>query len=458
MKRISLLLFLGSVLLTLLILPGAASDGQSVQVVTVSPDAIPIPAPTIVSAVTDLPGNVTRLEIIPSYSQVNLKPGESKEITVTVRNRDTRTATVRPLVKSQPYSGVYSLESSWITLSPQEAEVPAGGSVKFTVRAAVPSDTLRGSYNSFIVFTDEQYPTPYPSPYPNYVHQMNLGVNVVAPPVIQISTPYIYDQVEAGKVYQYAIEVKNTGTSPVQLNPKSGSEGVMMYGPSGPVEPGMTENAIVVSGPASIQPGGTGTLNVIATVPASASGYYNGYIDLGVDDLSLREGEGRIMVNFNIWKQPPESYVKKFTMERKEPITIDLTAISSMYGGLMSAEILHNMPVREPSFDATLTGPDGVVEITPIKKVLTGSVSLSSDPIVTSPSNAGAYQETNARYSVSYAADGKPGEWQLAVMPKNSQSFEYTITLGGDRETAPADIPVSGQDLSQGNTTLAESP
>jgi len=444
-----------------------AADGQQVEVVTVGyqvPMPLPEPTPGAIE-----PGDFTKLEIIPSYTQFNLKPGESKETMVSVRNRDTKPATLHPDVKSQTYPGPYSLESSWVTISPQEAEVPAGGSVKFAIRVSAPADATRGSYQSMIVFTDEQYPTPYPSAFPNYVHQISLGTNIVSPPAIQISSPYIYDQIEAGKEYRYTIEIKNTGTSTVSLNPKASSEGVM-YGPSGPIEPSMTENSIVVSGPSSIPPGSSGAVTVIVTVPASASGSFNGYIDLGVDDISLREGEGRIVLNFNIWKQPPEPYVKRFTMEKEEQIEIELAASSTTFSGLMSADVLRQMPVREPSFDATLTGPDGTVAIRPIKKTISGSVSVGSDPVLAGSAGAGTYQETNTRYRQIFAADGGPGIWQLSVMPRNSQSFEYTITLGGaDPDTAgvPAglntdcinDNPVPEQGVSptpdpvQGNST-----
>jgi hypothetical protein len=418
-----------------------ASDGQIVEVVTIGLAAVPVPLPQPTPGYVE-PGDYTKLEIIPSYTQFNLKPGESKETMVSVRNRDTKPATLRPGVKSQNYAGPYSLDSSWVTISPQEAEVPAGGSAKFTIRVSAPTDAMRGNYQSMIIFTDEQYPTPYPSAFPNYVHQINLGVNIVFPPAIHISSPYIYDQIEAGKEYRYTIEVKNTGTSTVSLNPKPSSEGYMMYGPSGPLEPSMTESSIAVFGPSSIPPGSTGTVTVIVTVPASAAGSFNGYIDLGIDDLSLREGEGRIMMNFNIWKQPPEPYVKRFVMEKEEPIEIELVASSTMFGGLMSADILRQMPVREPSFDAALTGPEGAVEIRPVKKTITGSVSVGSDPILAGSFGAGTYQETNTRYRQIFAADGGPGIWQLSVMPRNSQSFEYTITLGG-ADPGTARVPAS---------------
>lgn len=446
MKRVSATILIAAVIMAFLIAGTGVNAEQTVEVIHTGSAMIPMPVPTT-APMSDTTGNYTRLEIIPSNTQFTLKPGESKEMTVTVRNRDTKTTTLHPAVRVQPINGPYMLDSSWITISPQSADVPAGGSTKITIRASVPADALRGSYNTMIVFTDQQYPSPYPTPYPNYVHQMNVGVTVVSPPVVQIATPFVSDQIEAGKEYRYNVEITNTGTATLQLNPKVGSDSYPMYGPSGPQEPALTESAFSINAPRSLPPGTTGTLNIVVNVPASSNGYYNGNIDLGIDDPTLREGEGRIQVNFNIWKQPPEAYVKKFTMDTREPISIELTSGMSMFGGTMPENLLRDMPVREPTFDTTLTGPEGAVAIRPIQKIIKGSVSLGTDPILSASQKAGTYQETNTQYIVTYAADGTPGAWQLSVMPKNSQYFEYKITLGGKdysslAVTSPANLLV----------------
>jgi hypothetical protein len=410
--------------------PVSGNEVQAIAVSSVGSEMIPVPMPTL-AAGTDMTGNFTKLEIIPSYSQFTLKPGESKDMTVTVRNRDSRTVSLRPEVKSQPYGSPYILESSWMSVTPATTEVEAGGNAKFTVKASVPADALRGSYNTMVVFTDEQYPSPYPTPFPNYIHVMNLGVNVVSPPVITISTPYVSDQVEAGKQYQYSVEIQNTGNSAVQLNPRITGDGYPVYSPSGIQEPALTENDFSLNAPSSIQPGAKGTVNVILTVPVTSRGYYNGYIDLGIDDPSLREGEGRIMLNFNIWKQPLEPFIKKFTMDARDPISVELTSVFSSMGPVPAGMLTNLMPDREPGFEMLLTGPGGTVAARPVQKVIKGTVNLGGDSMGIPSWQAGTYLEMNTQYIVTYSAEGMPGDWQLSVMPKNAQTFEYKITLGG---------------------------
>ncbi|MCK9631622.1 MAG: hypothetical protein M0R30_08250 [Methanoregula sp.] len=424
-RTVTTLLIAAVMLFFLIAAAGAAEEqpaysSQAMQVVK----AIPLPAPTP-AAGSDTAGNYTKLEINPTYMQFALKPGESKEMTVTVRNRDNKAADLRPAVKTLPYNGPYTLDSSWITITPESFELPAGESTKFTVKVAAPADASRGSSSTIIAFTDEQYPSAYPTPYPNYIHQMNVNVNIVSLPAIQISPMYISDQVEAGKEYRYPIEIKNTGTTTVQLDPEISSDSFMTYGPYGPVEPGLTGSAFKLNAPSSIPPGATGSLEVVMNVPATATGYYNGYIDLGIDDPSLLQGEGRVSMNFNIWRQPPEPYVRKFTLDAAEPISIELTSGYSGYANPLTAAT-----VREPSFETTLTGPEGIVPISPVQKVIKGTVSLSSDQLLSAASQEGTYQEVNTQYIVTYTAEGRPGAWQLSVMPKNAQSFEYTITLG----------------------------
>ena len=424
--------------------PVTVNDVQSSQATAVSGMPLPLSTPS-----TDILENFTKLDILPAYSQLSLKPGESREMTVTVRNRDTKTITLTPVVRSFSYGGPFIADSSWIAITPKTADVPAGGSAKFTVKASIPADTLRGSYSTMIVFTDEQVPSPYPTAYPNYIHQMNLGVNVVSPPVIQIGTPYIADQLESGKQYQYHVDLKNTGSNAIRLNPKLGSDSYPMYGSSGIQDPSLTESAFSLSAPSSLQPGATGTLNVVVNVPAASGGYYNGYIDLGVDDPIIMEGEGRVMLNFIVWKQPPEPYVKKFTVDSADPISIELSSGISYMTTPLPAGMPNDMPVRIPGFETSLTGPDGNVIISPVQKIIKGSVNLGTDPTVAVTPQTGTYQETNLQYVVTYSAKGKPGAWQLSVMPKNTQSFDYKITLGGadalvqGLTTLPATMPAT---------------
>lgn len=382
---------------------------------------------------TDVMGNYTKLEIMPSYMNFVVEPGEKKEMTVTVRNRDTKTAHVEPMIRQQPYAGLYVADNSWIDVTPARADIPAGESAKFTFTVLVPTGTLRGSYSTTVAFTDETYPTSYPQTSPNYIHTLGLNINVASSPIIQIATPYISDQLESGGEYTYSIDVKNKGSTPLTLNPKLGDDSYPMYGPYGPVESLMDVKAFTISAPATIPPGRNGTVTVKVNVPQNASGYFNGNVDLGIDDPSIRLEENRIQLNFLIWKQPTGGFSKVFAVPAQEPIKIELTSAMPMMYPVSVSGTSANHPRREPTFDATLTGPGGATNLVLVEKVIRGSVNMGTDPLLTNGDLPGQYQETSSQYIFTYSAQGTPGTWTLAVMPKNTQSFEYKITLGKEK-------------------------
>lgn len=393
--------------------------------------AIPLPEPTP----ADNPaGNYTKLEILPTYLHFQLTPGAGDERTVTVRNRDTTTITVSPAVRQNIYSGPYLLETSWISITPATADIPAGQSAKFTIHAALPQDVPRGSYTTQIAFTDEEYPAPYPQASPSYVHAMTLSVDAAALPVIRINPSYISDQLEAGNVYRYAVNLTNNGATPLALSPKIESDNYLRYWSSDPGNPGLNTSAFSIDAPSSIPPHGNATMTVTVRVPPAMSDSYNGYIDLGIDDPGLREGEGRISMNFMIWQQPPGDFTRQFSMRSPDTITLVLTA-TPQYSP--SPEVVQLNPVREPSFDVSLTGPSGSVAVQQVKKEIHGTVSVGMDPRIYGTGTGGMYQTAGTQYAYTYTAPGRPGTWTLAVTPRNTQNFEYTISFGDVRESSP---------------------
>jgi hypothetical protein len=56
--------------------------------------------------------------------------------------------------------------------------------------------------------------------------------------------------------------------------------------------------------------------------------------------------------------------------------------------------------------------------------------------MLASPDQPARYQETGTQYIFTYSTQGSPGQWTLAVMPRNTQSFEYRIALGGGESVA----------------------
>ncbi len=383
-----------------------------------------VPAP--VMPVTDQIGNFTKIEISPQYGNFRLQPGENKEITVTVRNKEKNTVSVKPETVIMPYGG-YVVDAGWITVTPGSAEIPAGGSLKFTIKAEIPKDASIGSSSLQIAFTNETIPTPYPQSFPSYIRTFQLSVDVWTPPKIQIMTPYISDQLEAGKAYDYEIKLKNTGDQAIGISPKLGSDN-MYYGPYGMTGPVLTEDMIAITAPTSIPAGATDSVKIHIKVPADAKGYYNGYIDLGIDDPSVRDYEGRVQLSFNIWTQPAEAFVRSFNLTEAAPITIEVSSNNYYYGYPYAGQKTN---AREPSFETSLEGSKGKAALAVAKTVIKGNVNMGGDRPPWEIDSASIYQEMGIQYIVTYKTDGTPGEWKLSVMPKNTQGFDYSITIGG---------------------------
>jgi len=445
------------VLMFVFLIPAACADSEaSTGFIQTSTSTVPVTGPAMAFPVPtpggETAGNYTKLEIMPSYLNIMSEPGVAKEMTVTVRNRDTKTAHIVPMVRQQPYGGPYTAESSWVAITPASADIAPGESAKLTVAVTVPDGTLRGSYSTMATFTDEAYPSAYPQPFPNYIHTLGLNINVASSPAIQISPMYISDQLEAGNEYTYAVDVKNKGRTPLALSAKIGDETYPMYGPYGPQEPPLTAKSFTFSSPSSIPPGRNATVTVKVTVPLNASGYFSGNLDLGIDDPSIRMEEGRVQLNFQIWKQPEGGFSKSFIVANREPVVIELSSGMPMMSPVTVDGASRNMPRKEPTFETMLTGPDGRIPLVPTGKVIRGSVGLGTDPYAGNGDQAGHYQDGGSQYVFTYTAQGSPGTWTLAVKPKNTQSFEYKITLGNEKSTPAGSLFVIPSGLSAGTT------
>ncbi len=382
------------------------------------------PATPTVSGI-EQPVNFTKIEVSPQYGNLRLQPGESKELKVTVRNREKKEVSVKPKVVMFPYGG-YMVNTEWITVTPASAAIPAGDNQKFTIKATIPKDASIGGSGLQIAFTDEVMPAPYPQPVPSYVHAFQLSVEIWTPPKLQITPSYISDQLEANKEYDYEIKLKNTGDQAIGISPKLGSE--PGYGPYGITSPILTEDSVTITSPKSIPPGATEIVKIHVRVPPEAKGYYSGYVDLGIDDPSVRDWEGRINLNFNIWKQPAEPFEKTFTLKEETPIMIEISS-SSFYG--YPAGKSGGAKTPEPSFETTLEGPAGKVNLTVTKTVTKGNVNMGGDRPPWEIDSESIYQEMGVQRIETYKANGSPGEWKLRVLPRNTQGFEYSIIIGG---------------------------
>ncbi len=378
--------------------------------------------------------NFTKLEISPRYGNLQLQPGENKELTITIKNKEKEPVKVSPHVEVPPY-GEYVMDKEWVTVTPASSEIPAGGSQKFVVKAAIPADASVGYYNAMVAFTDETIPAPYPQPFPSYVHTFSLSINVWTPPKVQIEKPYIQDQLEAGKEYDYKIKLKNTGDKAVTIDPKI-SQQDQMYGPYGAMESAFTDDALTITSPKEIAAGASVEVNVHVKVPADARGSYRGAIDLGIEDPSIARNEWADLVRLElgVWRQPTEPFVKTFTTEEASPVTIEVS--SNLFEGIykyLAAGGAGTKNAKEPSFTVTLSGPDNsAISLTKTKTVMKGGVSLGGTGMFPpwESDSEGIYTEMGTQYTETYTADAPAGDLKLGIMPLNTQQFEYTITLG----------------------------
>ncbi|GFO96633.1 hypothetical protein ig2599ANME_0822 [groundwater metagenome] len=407
---------------------GIASDqfvGQAEMVVS---------APPMPGDMQEL--NFTKIEISPRYGNFRLQPGENKEMSVTIKNKEKKPVGIKPNIVIQPYSE-YVMEKEWVEVTPGTVEIPAGGSQKFTVKITVPEDASTGYYNTQIAFTDEEFPSPYPQPIPSYVHTYQLSIDVWMPPNVQILRPYINDQLEAGKEYDYIIKLKNVADKAIPIDPKISNQGSMYYGPYG-TDSAFSDDAITIKAPKEIAAGQTAEVNIHIKVPADARGNYNGAIDLGISDPSVRD-EWADMVNlqFGVWKQPAEPFVKSFTANEAAPVVIEVSSnlLSGIYGYIGYPGGGAVSSYKSPSFAVDLNGPDNKpISLKKTKTLIKGGVSLGGMGTMFPPwesESEGIYNEMGVQYVETFTANVPSGDMKLSILPRNTQGFEYTITIGG---------------------------
>ena len=424
-----------SMILTFLLIAGAGIPAVAVAAVP-----MPIPAEPLMMVTMERPPDLTdtdfqKLQISPRHSNMELMPGESDEITVTVTNKDNVTISLDPKVVDQPYSE-YVFDEDWITITPASAELGPDDEVEFTISVSIPDDAERGHYGLQVAFTEDVMPTPYPSPYPMYINSLDFYVSVWKPPVVQIQPRYIHDRVESNREYDYTINLKNTGDKDIEIDPKLKQERWYRYEMGGQA---FEDDAITITAPPVVPADGTATVNVHLAVPLGAKGEYYSGINLGISDSSSGgwyDDEEVVQLNFEVWTQPTTHYVKAFVTETAAPITIEIESNQYRYdmcGGGSS----ENGDAEEPSFDVVLRGSTGEeVTLTRTAVEYHGYVNLGGSDC-TPPweiESHGMYDEGSTSYVERYTADGAVGTWKLCILPHYVEEFEYTIEVG-DSET-----------------------
>ncbi|MEA3323552.1 MAG: hypothetical protein U9Q37_00185 [Euryarchaeota archaeon] len=394
----------------------------------------------------DLPDtNFSKLRISPRSDWIEMMPGDSKEITVTVKNIDNRTISIDPEVIISPY-GEYIFDEGWIVMEPVIAELETGSEEEFSFMVDIPGGAECGHYNVQVVFTDDVEQTPYPTPIPHYINTFSLMVEVWKPPVIRVLQSNIYDRVEPGMEYDYRVYIENVGEEDIGIDPGMSCDRgyYQLYNTA----PAFENDAIMIDAPSVVPAGGNATVNLHLSVPAGAEGRYHGELDLNIDDPAMaHEGydETSVHLDFEVRTQPTEPFVKAFTTETDATIAIEL--VSNWWGryGTCRSGSSHD---EDPFFDVALAGPNGDASLNLTGIVISGSVNIGSANLGGSgripppppppglllwePEGDNVYNEGRGEYREHYIATtgSSIGDWELEILPHYVEEFEYTIAIG----------------------------
>lgn len=380
-----------------------------------------------------------KLVISPRDKYLQLEPGKSKEFTVTVKNKEKESVATSVHVEIQPMMGSNTMDKSWIAVTPLEATIPAGGTQKYSVKVSVPSDASNGYYTAMVAFTNETIGEgPYGMPFKYYPNALNLNINVWTPPKIVVLNSYIYDRVKAADSYEYTVQLRNTATSAISINPQlddSQSGGYIVYdgGYGGPQT--MPAEWVTISAPSSVPAKSTANVTVKVNVPADARGQYITGINLNIDDPSIEEYNQRVQLSLDVWESPTEPFTKTFTVPAEMKggkLKIEISASQYSYNIMGTGKT--GKPAGKPTFQMTLTAPDGKVAATKVTKIVqrgSANPGMSYMPPWEIRS-AGVYTEGYSTYSESYVVgDIKDGTWKLGILPGNVEMFDYTIEIEG---------------------------
>lgn len=385
-----------------------------------------------------------KIKVDPTYKNLELKPGDSKNFTVTVENKDNKTIELKPKPVITPYTENF-INESWISISPSKGSLKPGEKQEFQVEVNIPKDADLGNYAVLVAFTEKVPEGDVAGSYPNFPGTMQLNIQVWVKPSVQIFTPYVNDLVEAGKNYTYEIKLKNTGSKDIAISPELTKDAVYSIGMP---EQAFGDDAIRVEAPDKIKAGQTAIVKLELAVPADAKGSYSGSLNLNIDDPGIREYEGAVSLNFRILPVPEKPYESTFEAGTDGPINLEIKA--NQYGyDLYTTGGNRNLT---PSFNVSLIDPSGnEVTPTPVDTKYSGSITIVDDtypwPLYSlsymssvaagdvkasnmETKNQGSYQGGTTTFVKTYTAPGAVGKWKLSIFPENTENFDYTVTIG----------------------------
>ena len=367
------------------------------------------------------PANYTRLYIDDGYRNLELKPGKSETVTVTVENGEDEAVDISPRIATPPTRSQPPVESDWVSIDGGETTLDAGESVEVDITVDVPDDAEIGDYSGLVAFTDETIR--YPGRPPQPVHSVSVSVNVWEEPTVQLnSETHIYTHLQAGETISREIEVSNTGEEAVPVNPQFNAENQRRHRPSDRTT--LDRSWVTIDAPSEIAPGETGTIELTVEPPADAErGDYSATVDLGLTDPARNADNTywqEIGLNFQVWTAPEEPFETSFSVsEATTNATLELTANQRQRAAERN---------QDASFDVTFVAPDGR-EIDADRASLTDSGSVNLGAQRPRATTDGTYAARGSQQTFTYEiADPAAGDWSVRIMPQNTIDFSYEIS------------------------------
>ena len=361
-------------------------------------------------------GNFTVHTINPSDYYTSMKPGNNQTVTVSFTNEGNEKLNVTP--KVVPGYSDNNFNENWITVSPTSITVDPGTEQEFAIEINIPEDADSGSSEAQIVFTDDVAPDT------GYINVMHLYVNIFASPKLELQTGYISDTLEAGEEYKYTIKMKNVADKDITIDPK------ITHYYDGQSQ-AFNDDIIEISALSTIKAGEITNMTIQIPVPENATGTYSGVIKMNIDGQQNNGYDPQLGMDFSIWEQPVVPYVKTFSTTTTDPITIEIsTDTYENNPGLRSPE------KKEPSFKLNLKYKSSPVTMTFVKTTHSGSVSVGGHYYnypEWAMDDSTIYQNYGGHYAETYKVPGAIGDWELTILPKDTQTFGYSITFGDSK-------------------------
>ena len=366
--------------------------------------------------------NLTKLIIQPEYKYLRIKAGETKTFVVKIKNPTNKDVKITPKVVSYGYE-TNVIDESWISFSKKEFTLNAKAEGSVTITVSVPSDADKGYYHGYIAFTNDSV-TIYGME--KYINSLSLSVEVWIPPSVKIYPRWISDKVEAGKSYEYEVNVVNTGDKSFTINPKL-SEEETYFDEYGYVSQ-ITKDMVHISAPSTIPPKSSVKVKIKIDVPPNAKGMLRGAIDLGINDPGLDKWQQRVEMNLRIYEIPKEPFIKEISIDNASKLVVKVTTNSykpvyyPILYGIKSAESNMRCDVN-----VSILSPSGKISIKP-KITENLFVTLGMGPPWEEVS--GIYKVTSVSKTIAYTIENpENGIWKIKVMPKGCEQFNLQIEV-----------------------------